>query len=129
MGARVAVAGVAVLALVWLGVLERDTRLVAEGTGAAQARNPGRAEDAFRDALLLNPDSTPDLRRAFVSQGSGRSPEAVAVLRKVLSREPDNLDAWGLLYAFTRDRDPAAARRALAERARLDPLGAARSSR
>jgi hypothetical protein len=127
--ARVGVMVVAVLALGWLAVLERDARLLAEGTGAAQTRNLGRAEDAFRTARLLNPDSAPDLRRAFVYQGAGRSREAVALLQGVLSEEPDNLDAWGLLYAFTRDRDPAAARRALAERERLDPLGAARSSR
>ncbi len=40
----------------------------------------------------------------------------------MIEREPDNITAWGLLYAFTRERDPAAAERALEARRRLDPL-------
>lgn len=115
--ARVGVAAVAVVALVWLGGMERSVRLQATG-----------GEAALRDARLLNPDTTPDVRRAFLYQGTGRPDEAVALLEDVLRREPDNLDAWGLLYAFTRDRDPAAAQRALAVRKRLDPLGAVRSA-
>jgi hypothetical protein len=115
--ARVAVAVVAVVALAWLGAMERSVRLQATGGDAA-----------LRDARLLNPDMTPDVRRAFLYQGTGRQAEAAALLEDVLRREPENLDAWGLLYAFTRDRDPAAARRALAARERLDPLGAARSA-
>lgn len=116
--ARVGVAVVAVAALVWLGAMERSERLQAAG-----------GEAALRDARLLNPGTTPDVRRAFLYQGTGRPREAAALLEDVLRREPDNLDAWGLLSAFTRDRDPALARRALAERERLDPLGAARSAR
>ena len=57
-------------------------------------------------------------------QAGGRSEDAVALLEEVLRREPDNLQAWGLLYAFTRERDPGSARRALEARRRLDPLGA-----
>ena len=116
--ARVAVAVVAVLALVWLGAMERSVRLQATG-----------GEAALRDARLLNPDTTPDVRRAFLYQGTGRPEEAAALLESVLRREPENLDAWGLLYAFTRERDPATARRALSARERLDPLGATRSGR
>ena len=82
------------------------------------------AEADFRAARVLNADTSPDIRRAFLYQGSGRPGDAAAVLEDVVRREPDNLDAWGLLYAFTRERDPALARRALEARARLDPLGA-----
>ncbi len=116
--ARVVLAVVAVMVLVWLGAMERSVRLQAAG-----------GESAYRDARLLNPDTTPDVRRAFLYQGTGRPEQAAALLEDVLRREPENLDAWGLLYAFTRDRDPATARRALAARERLDPLGAARSGR
>ncbi len=56
--------------------------------------------------------------------GRGREREAAALLERVVEREPDNLTAWGLLLAFARERDPAAARRALAARRRLDPLRA-----
>jgi predicted Zn-dependent protease len=111
---RVAVVVVALVALAWLGVMERAERLQASGATEAD----------YRAARLLNPDTVPDVRRAFLYQGTGREREAAALLEDVLRREPDNLDAWGLLYTFTRERDPATARRALAARARLDPLGA-----
>ena len=116
--ARVVPAAVAAMVLVWLGAMERSVRLQATG-----------GESAYRDARLLNPDTTPDVRRAFLYQGTGRPGEAAALLESVLRREPENLDAWGLLYAFTRERDPEAARRALSARERLDPLGANRSGR
>jgi hypothetical protein len=52
----------------------------------------------------------------------------VALVERVLRREPDNLTAWGQLYGLSIGVDPAAERRALAARARLDPLNA-RSAR
>jgi len=115
---RVAVIAVAVLVLAWLGLMERAVRLEASGAVAADRRDFATAEAEFRAARLLNPDASPDLRRAFVYQGNGRTSEATRLLDAVLRREPDNLEAWGLLYAFTQDP------RALEARARLDPLGA-----
>jgi hypothetical protein len=106
---RAAVIVAAVVALGWLGLMERSVRLQNEGSDAS-----------FRAARLLNPDSTPDVRRAFLFQRDGRTEEAAAVLEDVLRREPDNLEAWGLLYAFTQDE------RALEARRRLDPLRASR---
>ncbi|MEA2136560.1 MAG: hypothetical protein QOC68_4469 [Solirubrobacteraceae bacterium] len=130
MAARVAVAVVAVTAIAWLAVLERDVRLQARGVEASDhlvvPGNAARAEAAFRDARLLNPDTTPDLGRAFVYQAIGRRPAAAALLADVVRREPDNLVAWGVLYSLTRASDPATARRALAARSRLDPLSARR---
>ena len=121
---RVLVIAVAVAVLAWLGMMERSVRLQASGVEAAQAPDFSAAEADFRAARVLNADTSPDIRRAFLYQGSGRPGDAAAVLEDVVRREPDNLDAWGLLYAFTRERDPALARRALEARARLDPLGA-----
>jgi hypothetical protein len=115
---------VAVAVLAWLGMMERSVQLQASGTEAAEARDFAAAAADFRAAGALNPDTLPDVRRAFVYQGSGRAEDAAALLESVVRREPDNLDAWGLLYAFTRARDPVLARRALKARARLDPLGA-----
>jgi predicted Zn-dependent protease len=121
---RVLVIAVAVAVLAWLGMMERSVRLQSSGVEAAQARDFAAAEADFRAARVLNADTTPDVRRAFLYQGSGRPAEAATVLKDVVRREPDNLEAWGLLYAFTRERDPALARRALEARARLDPLAA-----
>ncbi len=104
---RVAVIAVAVVALGWLGLMERSVRLQTSASDAS-----------FRSARLLNPDTTPDVRRAFLFQSQGRTEDAARVLEDVLRREPDNLEAWGLLYAFTKDE------RALEARRRLDPLGA-----
>ena len=115
---RGAVIVVAVAVLAWLGVMERDVRLEASGVAAAQRGDVAAADAHFRAARLLNPDTLPDVRRAFLYRSGGRMEEAAGVLEDVLRREPDNLDAWGLLYVFTRDE------RALEARRRLDPLGA-----
>ena len=114
----------AVLMLAWLGVMERAVRLQASGVEAAERGDFAAAGADLRASRLLNPDALPDMRRAFLYQGSGRQDEAASVLEDVVRREPDNLEAWGLLYAFTQERDPAAARRALEARRRLDPLAA-----
>jgi hypothetical protein len=124
--ARAAVVAVAVAVLSWLGVMERGVRLQASGVAAAQRGDYARADADFRAARLLTPDTLPDVRRAFVFQGTGRTREAVAVIEDVVRREPHNLGAWRLLYEFTRERDPATSRRALAAIRRLDPLNAAR---
>ena len=124
MSARVATIAVALVALAWLGVMERNTRLQAEGVEAAGERDVARADGDFRAARLLNPDTLPDIRRAFLFQGSGRSEDAVAVLEDVVRREPENVNAWGLLLAVARDADPAAAERAQEALRGLDPVNA-----
>ena len=125
---RAAVAVVAVLAIGWLAVMARDTTLQDRGVALSgrlsEPGNAARAERAFRAARLLNPDTTPDVGRAFLYLARERRPEAKALLEDVLRREPDNLTAWGVLYNVSRGHDPATARRALAARARLDPLSA-----
>jgi len=122
--ARVAVVGVAVAVIAWLGVMERDTRLLARADHAAQARDYAAADRDLRDAGTLSADTTADLRRAFLAQATRRGDEARALLEDVVRREPDNLTAWGLLLTFSREADPAAAERARAQIRRLDPLRA-----
>jgi len=122
--ARVAVVGVAVAVIAWLGVMERDTRLLARADHAAQARDYAAADRDLRDADTLSADTTADLRRAFLAQATRRGDEARALLEDVVRREPDNLTAWGLLLTFSREADPAAAERARAQIRRLDPLRA-----
>jgi len=128
--ARVLVLALAVPVVAWLAVLERDTRLQARGTAAAQRLeqpgNAARAERAFRDARLLMPDTAPDVSRAFLYRATDRQDAAVALVEDVLGREPENLTAWGVLATFARGHDAGAVARALAARRRLDPLSARR---
>jgi hypothetical protein len=128
--ARVAVAVVAVAVIAWLAVMERNVRLQARAVQTSDhlvvPGNAASAEAAFRDARLLNPDTAPDLGRAYVYQARGRRADAAALLSDIVRREPDNLIAWGVLHSLTRRSDPATARRALAAQARLDPLAARR---
>jgi hypothetical protein len=125
---RVAVCVAAVLVIGWLGVMERDERALKRGVEASGrvsgAADLARAEQAFEDARLLNPDTTPDVGLAFLYQGAGRRQDAADVVDDVLRREPDNLSAWGLLFTLSRGADAADERRALAARRRLDPLRA-----
>lgn len=125
-----AVALLAVVVLGWLGVMERNARLQAEGVAAARSLPaPGgfaRADSALRRARVLNPDATPDVGRAAIRLATGRHAQAAAILGDVVAREPENLTAWAVLGAAARGGDPALATRALAARRRLDPLNAPR---
>jgi hypothetical protein len=117
---------IAALVLGWLGVMERNTRLEANGVGHLRAGQVVRAEADYRRARLLNPDTTPDTTRALLYVGHRQFERGMALLDKVLRREPDNIVAWGELLVVSRGRDPAATRRAAAEIRRLDPLDAPR---
>jgi hypothetical protein len=120
MAARIAVVAVAVVVLAWLGVMERDTRLQSRAVQATQSTRDratlARADADLRAARFLNPDTAPDFNRALLLRIRGDTSGAAAVLRDVVRREPDNVTAWRVLYALTRDP------RALAEARRLDPL-------
>jgi hypothetical protein len=128
---RVGVVLVAAALLAWLAVMEYDARTLNRGveTASEMLTSGGTpagfrsAEADFRDARLLSPDTTPDLHRAVLYRVHAREPQAIALLEDVVRREPDNVTAWNVLHALVRGRDPAAARRALAARRRLDPIG------
>ena len=133
MAVRAGVALVAVVVLIWLGIMERDAFLEARGaetaggsllSGRTSPASFRAAEADFKAARLLNPDTTPDVRLAVLYQFHSRPRQAAGLLTDVVRREPDNLSAWGLLFTLSRERDPATARRALAARRRLDPLAA-----
>jgi hypothetical protein len=128
MAARAVVALVAVVFIGWLAVLERDTRLQDRAAansrhGASQAQLAQAASD-LKVARLLNPDTTPDVARAVVYRTAGRDALAASTIADVVRREPDNLLAWGIVFAYAVRRDPATAARALEQRRRLDPLHA-----
>ena len=117
---------IAVVALAWLAVMERDVRLEARGAAALRSKGKpavlARAEIDLRRANLLNPGTEPDLNRALVRRARGREAQSVALLEDVLRREPENVVAWRVLGVFSSD----AAGRSLAAQRRLDPLNARR---
>jgi predicted Zn-dependent protease len=121
---RAAVAVLAVLVLAWLAVMELNVRRQAHGLAAAQRHELAAADADFRAAGTLSPSTAPDVSRALLYERAGRHAKAAALLEDVVRREPDNLTAWGLLYTFTKNQDPATAARALAARKRLDPVSA-----
>jgi tetratricopeptide (TPR) repeat protein len=123
------VAGVALLVVAWLGVMERDWRLQQRGVEALQpgssAADLARAETDLRRAGLLNPDTAPDVNLALVHQARGEPARALALIGDVVEREPDNLTAWATLALLARSGgDAEAAERAFEARRRLDPLNA-----
>jgi predicted Zn-dependent protease len=121
---RIVVVAVAVLVIAWLAVMELDVRRQAEGVSAAQRHDIAAADADFRAAGRLSPDTAPDVNRAFLYERTAQHARAAATLEDVLRREPDNLTAWGLLFAFTKNHDRATADRAVAARRRLDPVSA-----
>ena len=128
--ARVAVATVAIGVLAWLAIMERDARLQARVTATpgnlAVPATLARDDADLRDARLLDPDTTPDLIRAFAFRGAGQPARSAAILKRVVRNEPDNLLAWSALLTVSTGRDPVTARRARAELRRLDPMDARR---
>jgi hypothetical protein len=126
--ARAAVAAIVVVVVGWLAVMERDVRLQARASaeshhGATAAELDAAAAD-LRSATFLNPDATPDIARAVVENARGQRARAIALIERVVDREPENLLAWQVLALYARCSDPAALRRALDARRRLDPLRA-----
>jgi predicted Zn-dependent protease len=131
--ARVCVALVALAVLAWLGVVERGTRLQADGVEllqpGASAGELARAEAKFDAATLLNPDTAPEIDRALVYRARGEVRRAVGLVEDVVRREPDNLRAWAVMALLAQGNDAGAVRRAFAARQGLDPLNARRVPR
>ena len=124
--ARIAVAVIAIAAVGWLAVQQRDARLYDRGIAAAgKLNNPktiARAESDLEGARRLTPDRTPDVGRAVTLWITGRSPQARSLLEDVVASEPDNLSAWTALGWVNAGKDRALTRRVTAENRRLDPL-------
>lgn len=124
--ARVVVALIALAAIGWLAVMERDARLyeraIAAGGSLDDPETIARAEADLRAAGLLTPDRTPDVGRAMLLWTVGRAGEARTLLEDVVRDEPDNLSAWTALGWVNEGRDAALERRVAAQMRRLDPL-------
>jgi hypothetical protein len=127
--ARIVVAVIAIAAVGWLAVQQRDARLYDRGIAAAgKLNNPktiARAEADFKSAQLLTPDRAPVVGRALTLWITGRAPQARSLLEDVVAAEPDNLGAWTALGWVNAGNDPALTRRVVAENRRLNPLNGA----
>jgi predicted Zn-dependent protease len=125
---RVLLAVCAVLVLAWVGVLVRD-HYVGQ-SGAEKLLFDTKLSDSefehnlaqLEDSRFLNPSTTAELARAEYYLFRGRPRSAARVAEDLIRSEPENADAWRLLWRATRDTDPARAREAAAALRRLNPL-------
>jgi predicted Zn-dependent protease len=122
-----AAVAVAVFTVLWLhsSRLETQAQAIAERPPQAlSVRDINRAAHLFESARAHNPDSRPTEREAGLLIRSGRSRKALALLKPVVKREPQDLTAWALIAAGASTIDPALAREAVARARALNPLGA-----
>jgi hypothetical protein len=125
---RVALVVISLLVLGWVTVLLHDRH---GGQAAIHDLRHRQLSDArferdvqrLEDAKFLNPDSKWDIDRAGALLLRNRRRRAAAVLEDLVRREPDNYEAWGVLYSTVRPIDPQRAREALIQLKRLTPLG------
>jgi predicted Zn-dependent protease len=122
---RIALAAVALLALAYLTIGLRNVVLAERGARLAALENPtdaevAEAEDLLERARLLDPDTRPLLVEGGLLAAQGRD-EGVALIERAVEREPDNVLAWSVLAAATREADPARSRAARARMRELSP--------
>lgn len=125
-GLLVAVAvAIAVFTGLWLhsARLEKKAQSIAQRPPQALSANDVKdATDLFERSRAHNPDLRPAEREAGLLIRTGRTREAVALLKPVVRREPDNLTAWTLVAIAAQRSDPALARQAVARARALNPL-------
>ena len=125
-------AAVAVAAAAWFAVGVRNELMLERAQEVSLRASPSASEieaaaGDSRDAELLNPDwAEPEGLRATLDIRRMRNREAYASLRRIVRREPDNLQAWALLSLVSRSIDPPLASRAARRVRELDPVNARR---
>lgn len=116
--ARVLIVVGAVLSALWLGgnlrALDRENdAVVAMGRAIGNGAKPAdlaRADRDFARARRFAPDAPVRLKEAGVLVGASPRRSA-ALLHRVLSDEPDNVEGWLIAYALSNGRgDPRRAR-------------------
>lgn len=124
---RTALAVVSVLVIAWSAVLWRDNQI---GYQAADRifGDPTMNDSEWRhslaqlhDATLLDPSTKWRVSRATALLLRDKA-EAARVADSVVAREPDNLQAWLVIYRATRGSDHERAREAQAQIQRLNPV-------
>ena len=125
---RVLLVAVAALCALWLVQGLRPVRDRKAGLAAATAKDgrtsQQRAARAYRlleDAAAHTRSTAPEINLAQLDAFAQQPARAVPRLRAVVTREPENYEAWVLLAQTARTVDPATAARARAQARRLSP--------
>lgn len=127
---RAALALVSVLVVVWLVGSLRSTTAYEEALAlTAQIQFSGGQEGGFQQAQenirrsrRFGPDTRALRVRALLLLAVGRQAAAAATAERLVRLEPENLDAWGILFEATRQADPSRSNEALRRARRLNPL-------
>lgn len=115
----------------WLVVGYRAVELAADATtvdpGARTARlssgETRRALDALDRARLLSVDTRPLLNEGLLLFATGRRAEGVAVVKRVVAEEPENIDGWlSLYYLYLAEGNSSDAAEAARKVRALNPL-------
>lgn len=85
-----------------------------------------RASRGFHKAARFGDDSDLLVEQGRILIFARNARRAVPVLRRAVRREPENAEAWILLFTATRTQDPRLAQRAKARAIALDPRVKAR---
>ena len=118
---------VALHVIAWVGVLLRDHQVSEAAHPLYHQADLSRAEfdrniARLVDARFLNPNSSLDLARSQYLLLRGRLDDSARVAEALVRAEPDNAEAWQVLYHATERSDPRIAARAAAVFRRLNPL-------
>lgn len=120
---------VALLVAAWLVIGYRASRLESDASATLERARDGKVsresvEDArtvLEDARLLSADQAPRVTEGFLLAATGRPREAIAVGRRVVADEPENLEAWSLLYLVSHGLDDRQADAAIRKVRALNP--------
>jgi hypothetical protein len=112
---------VAMLAIGWLAVGFRSSRLLERAEHPRPGDSVVDRRDRLHAAEFLNPSTEFEVREAQVVLEAGDPREATRLLNGVVRQEPDNRQAWAGLVQAQAKTDPKAARRAFSELRRLVP--------
>ena len=117
-----------ILVIAWGTVLWRNDRVgydasdrIFFGDSAMTDAEWGHVLAQLHDAELLDPSTKWRVSRASALLLRDK-PAAARLAGTVVDREPDNLEAWTVIYNATRTTDRARAREALAQIERLNPI-------
>jgi hypothetical protein len=129
---RTVLIAVAIVAAGWLLLGFRSTILESEGDAAVERATfgglpPGELAEArrsLRRARRFSVDARPLLTEGRLLYFAGRRAEATTVAERLVALEPENFDAWVLLYTVARGRDPSRATAAFRAVRALNPIAA-----